>query len=448
MLFLVLQLPAAAFAAGNQIVFGQNVEGPVSAGDSFTYEVALKGNTGMVVGAVGVTWPVQDMKLKSIKFGSVMPDNGTAPVSSTNKGRCIVTFGSDTALKNYTADGVLFTLTFEVLETATAGKKEIALSYGRSADDFLDFDLNTVPTDFESGSVTVKGHVHDLVKTPAKAPTETEAGNNAYWTCSGCGLYFSDAEGLYEVEKDSWIIPAQGTTPTDPTNPDDPSNPEDPTVPSTSENPADPSNPSDPADPTNPADPANPDPGQQPGTGDPQDTPEDTFFEDVKETDYFYKPVKWAVENGITSGVSKTLFGPSQNCTRGQVVTFLWIVNGKQASEKASPFTDVPTDAYYAKAVSWAVEQGITAGLSEKEFGPSKTVTRAQFVTMLWVAKGMPSATAASNFTDVSANAYYAKAVAWAFANDITAGKSATSFAPDDPCTRGQIVTFLYNAYK
>ena len=108
----------------------------------------------------------------------------------------------------------------------------------------------------------------------------------------------------------------------------------------------------------------------------------------------------------------------------------------------------MPADAYFAKAVSWAVEQGITAGLSEKEFGPSKTVTRAQFVTMLWVAKGMPSATAASNFADVPANAYYAKAVAWAFANDITAGKSATSFAPDDPCTRGQIVTFLYNSYK
>ena len=412
MLLLVLSLPAAVSAAGDQTVYGQKVEAPVSAGDTFTYEVSLKGNLGMVVGAVRVTWPVQDLKLNSIQFGSVMPDNGTAPVSSTNKGRFTVVFGSDTAKQNYTGDGVLFTLTFEVLETATAGRKEIALSCPHNADDFLDFDLNNVPTAFESGSVTVTvaGHVHDLVETPAKDSTDTEPGNSAYWTCSGCGLYFSDAEGQNEIEPDSWIIPAQGTTPADPDNP---------------------------ADPT---DPSNPDPGQQPGA--------DSFFEDVKETDYFYKPVKWAVENGVTSGISKTLFGPAQNCTRGQVVTFLWIVNGKQDAAKASPFTDVPADAYFAKAVAWAVEQGITAGLSEKEFGPAKTVTRAQFVTMLWVAKGMPAADAASNFTDVPANAYYAKAVAWAFANDITAGKSATSFAPDDPCTRGQIVTFLYNAYK
>ena len=443
MLLLVLSLPAAASAAGNQTVFGQKVEGPVSAGDTFTYEVALKGNTGMVVGAVSVSWPVQDLKLNSVKIGSVMPDNGTAPISSTNRGRFTVTFGSDTAKKNYTEDGVLFTMTFEVLETATAGKKELTLSYGRSAEDFLDFDLNTVPTDFESGYVNVKGHVHNLVKTPAKDPTETEPGNAAYWTCSGCGLYFSDAEGLYPVEKDSWIIPAQGTTPTDPTDPDnpaDPTNPDNPADPTNPDNPADPSNPTDPTNPDNPADPSNPDPGQQSGM--------DSFFEDVKQTDYFYNPVKWAVEKGVTSGVSKTLFGPAQNCTRGQVVTFLWIVNGKQEIAKAAPFTDVPADAYFAKAVSWAVEQGITAGLSEKEFGPAKTVTRAQFVTMLWVAKGMPSADAASNFTDVPANAYYAKAVAWAFANDITAGKSPTAFAPDDPCTRGQIVTFLYNSYK
>ena len=146
--------------------------------------------------------------------------------------------------------------------------------------------------------------------------------------------------------------------------------------------------------------------------------------------------------------MSETRFGPAQNCTRGQVATFLWGVNGSENVEIKSKFNDVPANAYFAKAVAWAVEQGITAGLSETDFGPSRTVTRAQFVTMLWVAKGMPAANAVSAFSDVPADAYYAKAVAWAYANGITAGKSATNFAPDDPCTRGQIVTFLYKAYK
>ena len=403
-----LQFPLTVSAASQQTVFIQNIKESVVAGESFTCEVALKGNKGLITGAVKVEWPKEDLKLTKVAFGSIMPDNGSAPLSAENKGVHTVTFGSDTATKNYVTDGVLFTLTFEALESASGGEKTIALSYAHNEDDFLNFDLDAVPVLFENGKITIEANAQGQ---PGATPTD----------------------------------PAD---PTDPTTPADPANPSDPEGPTDPSNPADPADPLNPADPTNPSDPSNPDPGQQPGTGDPQDTPEDTFFEDVKETDYFYKPVKWAVENGITSGVSKTLFGPSQNCTRGQVVTFLWIVNGKQASEKTSPFTDVPADAYFAKAVSWAVEQGITAGLSEKEFGPSKTVTRAQFVTMLWVAKGMPSATAASNFADVPANAYYAKAVAWAFANDITAGKSATSFAPDDPCTRGQIVTFLYNAYK
>ena len=170
-------------------------------------------------------------------------------------------------------------------------------------------------------------------------------------------------------------------------------------------------------------------------------------FVDVPEDAYYRKPVEWAVENDITSGVSEDKYGPELSCTRAQVVTFLWITCGSEDAGTETGFDDVDVDAYYDKAVAWAVEQGITAGTSENEFSPEMTITRAQFVTMLWAAKGKPEPDGDMPFTDVPEDAYYAKAVAWAYANDITAGKSADSFAPDDPCTRGQIMTFLYNAY-
>ena len=170
-------------------------------------------------------------------------------------------------------------------------------------------------------------------------------------------------------------------------------------------------------------------------------------FIDVPETSYFRKPVEWAVEKGITNGVSEDKYGPEMSCTRAQVVTFLWITCGSEEAGIETGFDDVDVAAYYDKAVAWAVEKGITAGTSENEFSPDVTITRAQFVTMLWAAKGMPEAAGEMPFLDVPSDAYYAKAVAWAYANDITAGKSADSFAPDDPCTRAQIMTFLYNAY-
>ena len=170
-------------------------------------------------------------------------------------------------------------------------------------------------------------------------------------------------------------------------------------------------------------------------------------FVDVPEDAYYRKPVEWAVENGITSGVSEDKYGPELSCTRAQVVTFLWITCGSEDAGTETGFDDVDVDAYYDKAVAWAVEKGITAGTSENEFSPEMTVTRAQFVTMLWVANGMHEVDGEMPFKDVPQDSYYAKAVAWAYANDITAGKSADSFAPDDPCTRGQIMTFLYNAY-
>ncbi len=176
--------------------------------------------------------------------------------------------------------------------------------------------------------------------------------------------------------------------------------------------------------------------------------PSDDFpFVDVPEDAYYREPVEWAVEKGVTNGVSEDEYGPELSCTRAQVVTFLWITCGSENAGSETGFDDVDVDAYYDKAVAWAVEQGITAGTSENEFSPEMTITRAQFVTMLWAAKGKPEPDGEIPFKDIPEDAYYAKAVAWAYANDITAGKSADSFAPDDLCTRGQIMTFLYNAY-
>ena len=171
------------------------------------------------------------------------------------------------------------------------------------------------------------------------------------------------------------------------------------------------------------------------------------FFYDVPNGAYFYEAVKWAVKNGITTGVGNDLFAPEQPCTRAQIVTFLWRAAGSPEPKTASSFTDVSASAYYAKAVAWAVENGITNGMTETTFAPDATCTRGQSVTFLYRAlKGTASGSA--NFTDVPANAFYADAVNWAVASDVTNGTSNTTFSPNADCTRAEIVTFLYRAYQ
>ena len=168
-------------------------------------------------------------------------------------------------------------------------------------------------------------------------------------------------------------------------------------------------------------------------------------FADVATDAYYYDAVKWAVEKGVTNGVSETLFGPDQACTRAQIVTFLWRAAGSPEPKSGSSFADVAADAYYAKAVAWAVENGITKGTSETTFHPDETCTRAQGVTFLYRALGKLAA-AQAGFTDVAADSYYADAVNWAAENGVTNGISETLFGPDGSCTRAQIVTFLYRA--
>ena len=169
-------------------------------------------------------------------------------------------------------------------------------------------------------------------------------------------------------------------------------------------------------------------------------------FRDVDKDAYYAAAVGWAVSNEITNGTSDSTFSPEEGCTRGQVVSFLWRAAGKPApASSTNPFTDVKPGAYYYNAVLWAVEKGITNGTSGTTFSPDETCTRAQIVTFLWRAAGKPAPAGTDNpFADVKPSAYFGSAVLWAVEKGITNGTSATTFDPEDTCTRAQVVTFLY----
>ena len=401
---------------------------------------------------------------------------------------------------------------------------------------------------------------HKLTKTDAKAAACTEAGNEAYWTCSGCGKYFSDENGTNEIEKDSWVLKTLGhdMTKTDAkevTCTEDGNNeyytcsrcggvfkdeagtqattveaetlkklghdwsnkdgicavchtkcdrvhkpgttcsvchkytsypyvPGAPTYPATA--PAVP-NGTVTVSPANASKGANVTVTVKPNDGYVLETltvtdkngdelkltdkgngkytftmpgskvevkatfMEDNsvlnFFYDVPNDAFFYEAVKWAVKSGVTNRLSDTMFGPYESCTRAQIVTFLWRAAGSPEPKTASSFSDVPASAYYAKAVEWAIENGITNGMTETTFAPNATCTRGQSVTFLHRAlKG--TASGSTNFTDVKSDAFYADAINWAVANNVTNGTSNTTFSPNADCTRAEIVTFLYRTYQ
>ena len=169
-------------------------------------------------------------------------------------------------------------------------------------------------------------------------------------------------------------------------------------------------------------------------------------FRDVPTDAYYYEAVKWAQKKGITGGIGDGLFGPNQPCTRAQIVTFLWRAAGSPVVNYAMDLTDVPGDAYYAEAVRWALSQGITTGTADGRFSPNAPCTRAQAVTFLFRAS-KASADGAPAFSDVAADAYYAEAVKWATDNGITNGTTSSTFSPGSGCTRAQIVTFLWRLY-
>ena len=176
--------------------------------------------------------------------------------------------------------------------------------------------------------------------------------------------------------------------------------------------------------------------------------PQTGVFVDVATGSYYEDAVDWAVENGITNGVSSNMFAPDDPCTRAQIVTFLWRAAGSPAPKSMSSFTDVPADAFYAKAVAWAVENGITSGTGEGKFSPNAICTRAQSVTFLYRTSGSPAVSGSAEFSDVSTTAFYADAVAWAAKKGITTGIGGGLFGSDNDCTRSQIVTFLWRCKK
>ena len=173
------------------------------------------------------------------------------------------------------------------------------------------------------------------------------------------------------------------------------------------------------------------------------------FFVDVPADAYYYDAVLWAVKEGITNGTSATTFSPGNPCTRAQMATFLWRAAGSpDPASKTCPFVDVAADAYYAKAVQWAYEQGITGGTSATTYSPDETCTRGQMATFLWRNTGSQApVNSANQFADVPADKYYATAVQWAYEQKITTGTGAMTFSPNDPCTRAQMVTFLYRYF-
>lgn len=173
-------------------------------------------------------------------------------------------------------------------------------------------------------------------------------------------------------------------------------------------------------------------------------------FTDVEEGKYYYEPVLWAVENGITNGMTPDSFEPDRTCTRAQIVTFIWRAYGSPDPEATeSQFTDVVSGSFYEKAVLWAVENGITSGTTATTFDPGKECTREQTVTFLWRAEGKPVQSINTNpFTDINPNRYAYKAILWAVEEGITNGMTPTTFEPSKQCTRGQVVTFLSRAVK
>ena len=325
-------------------------------------------------------------------------------------------------------------------------------------------------------------HQHQLTHVLAKDPTTSEVGNIEYWYCPVCGKYFADANGDHEITQAETVIPKRqssgggsGGSSSYPI-----------TVPSKTENGTVTVSPKNASAGSTVTITVKPDSGYVLETISVTDKNgndlkltdksngkytftmptskveikvtfmEDNsvlnFFYDVPNDAYYYEAVKWAAENGITGGIGSSLFAPNQPCTRAQIVTFLWRAAGSPVVNYLMPFTDVDEGAYYAEAVRWAASTGIVTGLTETTFGTDSVCTRAQAAAMIYrcaqaQGKGFTGAWMFHlPFTDVPEWAY--ESVAWCYMNGVTTGVSETSFAPDNDCTRAQIVTFLWRAFS
>ena len=285
-------------------------------------------------------------------------------------------------------------------------------------------------TETTAAAVKINAIGHKLTKTEAKAATCTEDGNYEYWTCETCHKVFKDAAGTEETTVAAMTIEKLGHSFTNYVYNNDAKVGVDGTETATCDR-----------DGCNATD-------TRIAEGTALPAPTVTFI-DVPSGAYYAPAVNWAVANNITAGTTPTTFSPEATCIRAQVVAFLWRAAGSPEPETTNnPFTDVKTSDYFYKAVLWASENGIVYGTSSTTFRPNQGCTRGQVAAFLWRAKGRPEPTTGNNpFTDVKASEYYAKAVIWAAENKIVYGTTNTKFSPEQSCTRAQIVTFLYRTY-
>ena len=329
----------------------------------------------------------------------------------------------------------------------------------------------------EYGATAPDNHVGKLKHVEAKAATTSEEGNIEYWYCETCGKYYSDAGTKNEITQAETVISKRhssggGSTSGSSGYPI--------TIPGKTENGTVTVSPHSAEKGDSVTITVKPDRGYQlddlavtdkngkelkltdKGNGKYTFTmpsgkvkinatftkeAESSPFSDVSTSAYYYEAVKWAQEKGITGGIGNGLFGSNQPCTRGQIVTFLWRAAGSPVVNYAMNMTDVAEDAYYGEAVRWALSEGITTGTGDGKFSPDATCNRAQSVTFLFRAIGK-IVDSKAEFSDVLADSYYANAVAWAVENGITNGIGDGMFGPDNSCTRAQIVTFLFRAYR
>ena len=317
----------------------------------------------------------------------------------------------------------------------------------------------------ESKSIPATGHAHDMKKVAAKDATCTEQGNKEYYTCSKCGLFYSDANGNNEISKEDWVLAAKGHSygewvvskeATQTTDGEETrtcktcGNKETRVISKNGENHTS-VNPADEIAETEKNKDSNENGNNTPGDDtktDKSPNNTDSIFVDVSETAYYKNAANWAAKTGVTAGIDATHFGPNQQCTRAQVMTFLWKANGSPEPKTTNnPFTDVKTSNYYYKPVLWAVENGITSGTTATTFSPNAACTRGQVVTFLWHSNGDPQTIAKSNpFGDVKSINYYYYPVLWAIDNGITSGTTDKTFSPNQTCTRAQIVTFIWKS--
>ena len=474
----VLSAESSTISAGLKVIGAKDVTATAKSGNpAFT-------------GAVDITCS-GDVKLVNLGGGNAI--GGTLVIRKTDAHGYAVKTGAD--LDNLTvyaekAAGETFgpeSLSASVVKTSTAhsmtkteAKEPTCTEAGNSEYWTCDlcgkfFSDENGTTEIEKDSWLISATGHSLTKTEAKQPTCTEAGNSEYWTCDLCGKFFSDENGTTEIEKDSWLISATGhsLTKTEAKQPTctEAGNSEYWTCDLCGKFFSDKDGKNEIAKDSWVISATGHTPGEWEYDSNRHwrsctvcevelEQGDHTFsgntctvcgftkeipFVDVPSDAYYFDAVLWAVENGITYGTSATTFSPDESCTRAQAITFLWRSAGCPSPQsREMPFKDVDKGSYYETAVLWAVENGITKGTSATTFSPEDNCTRAQIAAFLWRSQGMPDAGTSNPFTDVTSGKYYYNAVLWAVENGITNGTSATTFSPDEDCARDQIVTFLY----